>query len=554
MMHDIANRIKDILITWSAISFLALLLETRLSTEAREKFASFILRLPGLSQPQIKSVGEFSSLYINNTIFRYFGDRPFAIKALFRSVLISLISFFILSGCIFYFYDFNVYRIIWNSEKLLWLYNKPYIVIAIAMIFLMDYITYIVTYFLMRYAANVQSFFQIIFISIVDSLSTIYVFLLIFPVVLSVLYVGLKTIPYRSAAIYGLTDGANESMQLLIENMIHDTGEIAGENLSNWNKFAAMDQESLGKLAGVYMLTAEVDPGGKVSDPVNGKLQVVPSLTSGSVALAGLLRYQGIEFKDLLQWLNGHITKAPDHDISSWVLPTDGSLSWFTIGYSQEWHNYFKMMWKSLQLFRIDYQISNQLRYRQPSRLMAGLRSLYQGEFIAAQAVQTGFFQVIRFEPLQLSLFPLKVSDEDLFGTIFLGNPQDEKLGRLYWTFCDDNFYLEVSEEKADSHRCSQRVIFVGKDLVESELSKLKMTEMRLPFGMFLATSASVTLVFYVSLFLFTAAGYATRFFALLIPEHVKRHVSGMRERRIVQVIFVEASFFATIILTVLAG
>jgi hypothetical protein len=328
-MGPIANGILQFLPAWSAIASPFLYLEWRLSSDARRRFAAFILR-DSVDGAHVTSIGEFAGLYIENTIFRYFGQKPFSVKALRRSFYLSVISFFSLSCIIYFLYDYTIPARLWEPISII---SWKWLSLAVVIILLTDYTSYLVTFHLMKYASSVISFSRVAFLGMIDSFASVYVFILLFPLALVALYVGFFTVPYRVAVIYGLTETPNR--QALLTAIDQAAATLGYTNsLQEWSNFVTAKYDNIGKLGGQFIISAEIDPYTAVGSAINGNRNIDPPLFAPMLTLDGVLRYKGLSLQDIKEFLNAHRHEMPDTPYWEGMDTTQVDIPWFTIGHS----------------------------------------------------------------------------------------------------------------------------------------------------------------------------------------------------------------------------
>ena len=564
MTRSAALELEHFLVTWGAIAVLFLVvMERRVSPNTRRRWSSFILRTAtGRGDVPIATTSEFATTFIQNTIFRYFGPNPWSLRALAKSVGLSAVSVCTLLVIYFELYHANMLQMIHDDIAVIWygggFTRKLYAVFAGAIVLLTDYSSYLVTYYLMRYAAGSRSIRQMMFLAIIDSFTSVYVFMLIFPAALVALYLGFYTASYRVPALYGIGDLPGEvgrgAGRYAVDSMFRFLD--SQNDRAAWYNFLASERDEIGALASEIMLSAEIEQGGALGDPVHGTNPVDPG-DMAIVALSGLLRYKGLKASEVKDFLCDHMSDAPNKDVSHWSCKHD--LSWHTVGGTDARHQFVTAMWNgmNISIYRADYETQKSIGTGDIQLLLVKLMDLYQSGFSAVQQVQVGFWPTITLKPVSLKLFGLNFSDTDISETASwlqsVGGDVEPRLSDLYWDFCDEKVFVATT---IVGRQCERRVVFLGLGYVATSLPVTMITRKQvMPFGLFFMTSASVTLVFYVGLFVFVLAGLGLRGISLLVPEYIRKAAhQDTRDRYVVQLLFIMSALVVTTILTVLAG
>jgi hypothetical protein len=70
---------------------------------------------------------------------------------------------------------------------------------------------------------------------------------------------------------------------------------------------------------------------------------------------------------------------------------------------------------------------------------------------------------------------------------------------------------------------------------------QLELRKLNLPFGIFFITSFSITVIFYLALYVFMAGGYAIRAFSFLLPTMITEKIidADLAKRHSVGIVFV---------------
>jgi hypothetical protein len=175
--------LANFLTCFGTLIALGLFLETISTREFCERVGRYVFSKHWVDAAHRISLGQMSADFINNTIFRFFKRSAFSFNSLFKSAILSAVMFIIICLIIQLLgkYDFTSLpkRILLNQVIR---NNGVFFLLSIFFYIMTDYLSFIQTYYFMKYASAFKSVFHIIFIAYADLILSLNIFVFIFPI------------------------------------------------------------------------------------------------------------------------------------------------------------------------------------------------------------------------------------------------------------------------------------------------------------------------------------------------------------------------------------
>ena len=184
----------DFTTVWALFLAIGGVLNLICTAEFRAAVGARIFGSPTYHPKATLKIGQIARLYIDNTILRFFGPNPLSIKALTRSVLLSIafLALVLIGLCLLTGKEAisKLSDVIFN-QGIFW------VTLFFAIVLFLDWVSYLQTYLFMRFA-SVSRFFEIVFIAYADIVLSINIFLFIFPLALVTFLLGHFSQPFYS--------------------------------------------------------------------------------------------------------------------------------------------------------------------------------------------------------------------------------------------------------------------------------------------------------------------------------------------------------------------
>ena len=187
---------------WGFLISLGIFLNSLSRQSFRHRIASFLVAPEPDNGPDVGalvSLAQLSKQFIDNTLISFFGAQPFALRAVLRSTILSVLTV----TCLF-FVSWYVSGLSFEG------FSRPAIqafsqspgatVLSILCLLLIDFLSFVQTFLFMRYAFQSSGLLEIVFLAYCDIALSISLFIFSFPVIIGIYIIGNLT--HSSQGIY----------------------------------------------------------------------------------------------------------------------------------------------------------------------------------------------------------------------------------------------------------------------------------------------------------------------------------------------------------------
>lgn len=476
-------------------------------------------------EDKLPPIKDLASDFISNTLFRYFGLSMLSKNAFLRSTTLS-VGFFCILLVFFAIISedsasnnvtsMDAYAMIFSSFL-----NLPvsFLLLSILFIIILDWASFLQTYYFMRYASRCSTFGEMVFIAYADIVLSINVFLVVFSVSIMALIWGAMFIPYHSITHYSFFDNSiarSGSERAHLSSLLEAKFDYLGRRAEYWRRVPVAVYDWQSKSSGL-------------PDTTNANAATALFDGVSSLSYGGGVRYAGLGVDEITDFivpiLNTHgmtVAKLSDYrDSMGDQLPhSQQSFGFVTARHSRP----------KLRASFFDHVFDLEFH-----------NTLYGIAFRAAQSVQLGFPEIM----WKVHLLPI-ITEPEILGSFYssatrlkdfyasIGSDSNENVfndgSERISLFCDDRVTEAKSMEDFSAEsilECRRRVVIQHFKMSDEIVAHAALSRsLFVPMGIFILASLCVTIIFYVAMFIFLAFSYIIRLSVLILPNFVGRFMA----------------------------
>jgi hypothetical protein len=269
------------------------------------------------------------------------------------------------------------------------------------------------------------------------------------------------------------------------------------------------------------------------------------SVSGDKIVLRGLFRSNGLSIEEIEQSIRNNLGNFPEHEISG--PATESDVVSFRLKPSAAY--------SQILYFR------PRLNLARPGDVIDGGKLLYALSFASTQIAQFASADALWLDPLETTLvFPWRANDIEAsmwsFDKAFakmLKQPGIEDADKpIYWEICNNKFrIISILPNSV----CQPGAVGVLTNYpIFGSVERSLLFLIKLPFSPFLLSSFTITVVFYLSLFLFLIFGYLIKLIFYLMPRVFQDFVDvNLVRRHSISTIFVVGGFITSVLFGLLS-